>query len=72
QLVTFPELFLTGYSVGENVSTLAETIDGLYMTKVRNLCKDHEIYLVISFPEDGQDGNYYISSALIDPKGEVL
>ncbi|GIN22252.1 carbon-nitrogen hydrolase family protein [Siminovitchia fordii] len=72
QLVAFPELFLTGYSVGENVNTLAETIDGPYMTKVRKLCKDHEIYLVISFPEDGQDGNYYISSALIDSQGEVL
>ncbi|RKJ14967.1 carbon-nitrogen hydrolase family protein, partial [Butyricicoccus sp. 1XD8-22] len=30
QLVILPELFLTGYSVGENVSALAETIDGPY------------------------------------------
>lgn len=72
QLVVFPELFLTGYSVGENLNTLAETIDGPYMTKIRNLCKDYEIYSVVSFPEDGQHGNYYISSTLIDPKGEVL
>lgn len=72
QIVIFPELFLSGYSVGENISALSETIDGPYMTRVRNLCKQHGIYVVLGFPEDGQDGNYYISSALIDDKGEVL
>jgi len=72
ELVVFPELYLTGYSIGRNLSTLAETINGTYMMKIRKLCKENEIYVVLSFPEDGQDGNYYISSALIDNQGEVL
>jgi predicted amidohydrolase len=72
QIVIFPELFLSGYSIGENVSEMAETIDGPFMTKVRNVCKEHGLYAVLGFPEDGQDGNYYISSVLIDDRGEVL
>ncbi|MFS0647024.1 carbon-nitrogen hydrolase family protein [Siminovitchia sp. 179-K 8D1 HS] len=72
QIVIFPELFLSGYSVGKNLSEMSETIDGPYMTKVRNLCKQQGIYVVLGFPEDGQDGNYYISSALIDDQGKVL
>lgn len=72
KLVIFPELYLTGYSVGGFLNTLAETMNGTYMTKIRNICKEHEIYVVLGFPEDGQDGNYYISFALIDDQGEVL
>lgn len=54
------------------MNTLAETIEGPSIRKVRNLCKEHNIYTIIGFPEDGQDGNYYISSALIDNFGKVL
>lgn len=71
-IVVFPELFLTGYSVGENVSVLAETVDGSSMMEIRELCRVHNIYTVIGFAENGQDGNYYISSALINNNGEVL
>lgn len=63
---------MTGYSVGEDVATLAETVDGPSLMEVRELCRAHNIYTTIGFAEDGQNGNYYISSALIDNKGEVL
>lgn len=71
-IAIFPELFLTGYSVGENISEMAETIDGPSMKEIRHLCQKNNVYSIVGFPEDGQDGNYYISSALIDDKGDVL
>lgn len=71
-IAIFPELFLTGYSVGENISEMAETIDGPSMKEIRQQCQENQVYTVVGFPEDGQDGNYYISSALIDDKGDVL
>lgn len=72
QLVVFPELFLSGYSVGEQLEEISETINGPYMKKVRQLCKQYEINTILSFPEDGEDGNYYISSSFIDENGDVL
>lgn len=30
------------------------------------------MYTIVGFPEDGGDGNYYISSALIDNNGDIL
>ncbi|VEF49782.1 carbon-nitrogen hydrolase [Bacillus freudenreichii] len=71
-LIVFPELFLTGYSVGESLGQLAETEDGPGMTEVRKLCLEHGIYAAISFPEQGEGKHYYISSALIDNNGDVL
>lgn len=71
-LVVFPELYLTGYAVGELLNPLAEKLDGKYVSKIRKLCQEYEVYLIFGFPEKGEDGNYYISSALIDDHGEIL
>lgn len=71
-LLVFPELYLTGYSVGNNMEEMAETVDGTYMSQVCQLCKKHSINIVLSFPELGEQNTYYISSAFIDSKGEVL
>lgn len=71
-LIVFPELFLTGYSVGEDLENLAETENGPEMTEVRKLSQEHGLYTAVSFPEKGEDGRYYISSALIDNDGGVL
>lgn len=71
-LIVFPELFLTGYSVGEDLGQLAETEDGPGMAEVRKLCLEHGLYAVISFPEQGENSHFYISSALIDDHGDVL
>lgn len=72
ELIVFPELYLTGYSVGDNMEEMAETVDGTYMLQVRQLCKTNNINLVICFPEVDEQKTYYISSAFIDNQGEVL
>jgi len=71
-LIVFPELFLTGYSVGESLDRLAETEDGPGLTEVRRLCIENDLYAAISFPEKGEGSHYYISSALINNNGDVL
>ncbi|WP_185830709.1 carbon-nitrogen hydrolase family protein [Siminovitchia terrae] len=68
-IIIFPELFLTGYSVGENISDLAEVTNGPSLTEIKKLCRKHSIFAVVGFPEKGDDGNYYISSAFINEKG---
>lgn len=72
QLVVFPELFLTGYSIGEKVSEVAETMEGSYIRKIRELCKQLQINTVISYPESDGTGNYYITSSYIDDQGNLL
>lgn len=71
-LVVFPELFLTGYSIGENLHEMAESEDGPSLDEIKTLCRKHGIYTVMSFPEKDEEDNYYISSALIDHNGKVL
>lgn len=71
-IIVFPELFLTGYSVGDNLKNLAETINGPSINKIKELCVTYNMYTIVGFPEDGGDGKYYISSALIDNNGEIL
>lgn len=71
-LIVFPELFLTGYSVGDQLKDLAETEDGPGLTEVRKLCLEKGLYAAISFPENGEDGHFYISSAMIDDNGDIL
>lgn len=71
-LIVFPELFLSGYSVGEEVDQLAETEDGPGMREIRRLSLEHGLYTAVSFPEKGENGQFHISSALIDNNGDVL
>ncbi|MFD1361751.1 carbon-nitrogen hydrolase family protein [Lentibacillus salinarum] len=71
-LIVFPELFLTGYSMGDKLNELAETIDGPSVNKIKEMCKSLSLYAVFGFPELGDNGHYYITSALIDDKGELI
>ncbi|MGM8365628.1 carbon-nitrogen hydrolase family protein [Virgibacillus sp. W0181] len=72
QIVVFPELFLTGYSVGDEVENLAERIDGPSINAIKQYCKNNSIYTVFGFAEKGDDNQYYISSAIINSFGELL
>lgn len=69
-LVVFPELVLTGYSVGEILPSIAETKDGESLKVLAECCKRLQIHALISFPEV-EEGRYYISTALIDENGFI-
>ncbi|RNB89939.1 carbon-nitrogen hydrolase family protein [Brevibacillus fluminis] len=69
-LVIFPELALTGYSVGEQLGTIAETTEGPSLATFKERCKELGIAALVSFPE--RNGNrFHISSAYIDEDGTI-
>ncbi|KMY55745.1 carbon-nitrogen hydrolase [Bacillus sp. FJAT-27231] len=70
-IVVFPELALTGYSIGDLLPTIAETKEGESLKVLGLYCKNLGIHALISFPEK-EEGRYYISSALIDDNGLVV
>ncbi|TCP29627.1 putative amidohydrolase [Scopulibacillus darangshiensis] len=67
-LVVFPEMALTGYSVGDILPAIAETKDGESLKKLGKVCKDQKIHALVSFPEK-ENGAFYISSALLKDDG---
>lgn len=70
ELVIFPELVLTGYSIGNQLETIAEEIDGPSLQFIQQACHELQIFALISFPE--KNGNaYHISSALIQDDGSI-
>ncbi|MDF2684530.1 MAG: carbon-nitrogen hydrolase family protein, partial [Brevibacillus sp.] len=72
ELVLFPELALTGYSIGPWLDEAAETPDGESVRYVQSLCKELCIHTIFSFPERAEDGNYYVATVFINDLGEVV
>ncbi|RJS60799.1 carbon-nitrogen hydrolase family protein [Bacillus sp. PK3_68] len=71
EIVVFPELALTGYSIGERLPLMAETREGDSLKTIALYCKSLQIHALISFPEE-EEGRYYISSTLIDENGLIV
>lgn len=62
-----PELFVTGYDIGEPIRSLAgEDL----LSPVRRTAEHHGIALIVGLPELA-DGNLYNSAVFVDPSGNV-
>ena len=73
QLVVFPEMFLTGYSIGASaVERLAEAADGRSSRAIAQIARRHEIAIVYGYPERGGDGRLFNSAQMIDAHGAAL
>lgn len=76
QLISFPELYLTGYALSPKmVKELAQANDGPAIIQVGELAKQHRMGIVFPYAEVAveQGKNYYYDSiALIAPNGELL
>ena len=48
------------------------TFEGLVPDGVKNLCRDHQRYLVAGGTETASDANYYNTAFVIGPAGEVV
>ena len=71
KLIIFPELFLTGYNIGDAVVDLAETSDGQAAQRATNIAREANIALLYGYPE--QSGkNVYNAAILIDQNGQTL
>ena len=70
-LVACPELFMSGYNVGEDVVTLAEPSDGPFARRVAKIAQNSGTAIVYGYPEKA-DGTLYNSAACIDPAGKLI
>ena len=71
-LIVLPELFTCGYSreTFENLKELAENEQGKSFQVFSHIAKERNCHICFGFPEI-KNGKYYISQAVINPKGKV-
>jgi predicted amidohydrolase len=71
-LLIFPELQLTGYTMRDEVSHLAEPIPGPSTTKVENLAKEHGVHIIFGMPEESDvKGVIHNTAVFVGPKGMI-
>jgi len=68
RLVVFPEMFLTGYNIGEDGSRLAEPSDGPSAAAAVQIARAAGVSLLYGYPERSGD-RIFNSARLIDPAG---
>ncbi len=71
-LLIFPELHLTGYTMRDEVYNLAEPVPGPSTRKIEKMAREHSIHIVYGMPEEGKaKGVVHNTSVLIGPKGII-
>lgn len=70
-LVVCPELFLSGYAVGDDLRRFAETKEGPFSNKVAILAKQQGTAIIYGYPEL-QNGSLFNSSICIDSNGDIV
>ncbi|HPX35620.1 MAG TPA: carbon-nitrogen hydrolase family protein [Mycobacterium sp.] len=68
-LLITPELFLTGYDVGDALYSLAAQP---LLERACTIAREHDIALIVGLPEVAPAGRLYNSAVFIDHTGEVL
>jgi len=71
RLIIFPEMFLTGYNIGDAVFELAERPDGPATQKAAAIAREANIALLYGYPEKF-DAGVYNSAILIDGQAKIL
>lgn len=69
--VLFPELYLTGYAMNEQILTLAESEEGPSIRQVREQAARHRVGAVVGFPEK-ENGRLYNTALLIGKDGKTI
>ena len=71
ELVVCPELFASGYNVGDSLLDLASPAHGDIFEQFAALAKMLDVAIVYGYPEQG-DGCIYNSAAFVSARGELL
>lgn len=72
ELIVLPEIWNVGYFAFDQYREAAEPIDGPTMQRLQGLAAELDVYLHTGSIVEVDGGDYYNTSALIDPDGEVL
>ncbi|MCW8382977.1 carbon-nitrogen hydrolase family protein [Streptomyces justiciae] len=70
-LLTAPEMFLTGYAIGDDIARLAEPADGEGADAVAEIAARHGVAIAYGYPE-ASSGSVFNSAQLISATGERL
>ena len=70
-LVVCPELFMSGYDVGDDIRRFAETKEGPFSNKVASLAKKQGTAIVYGYPEQ-QNESLFNSAICIDSNGGIV
>ncbi|MFE5189787.1 carbon-nitrogen hydrolase family protein [Streptomyces sp. NPDC056628] len=70
-LLVTPEMFLTGYAIGDAVARLAEPADGAYADAVAETAARHGLAIAYGYPERAGD-SVYNSAQLVSADGTRL
>lgn len=68
--VLFPELFLTGFFIQNQIEELAESVDGQSIQQIQQKVKETGVGVIIGFPERYQN-RFYSSAAFIERDGSI-
>ena len=68
-LVVFPEMFLTGYNIGDDAQRLAFTLDDDRLEPIRKACAKAKSHVVVGGPRTARKGVTYNSAFLLSPDG---
>jgi predicted amidohydrolase len=68
-IVAFPEMFLTGYAVGDDVQRLALRLDDERLEPIRKAAAEHQTHVVVGGPRKARPGVTHNSAFLIAPDG---
>ncbi|MEM3616740.1 MAG: carbon-nitrogen hydrolase family protein [Candidatus Bathyarchaeia archaeon] len=73
ELVIFPELSLTGYTIRDELFGLAEKIPGPSTNALEKIARKHETYMVFGMPElSGKtQATIYNTAVLVGPEGYI-
>jgi predicted amidohydrolase len=72
ELITAPEMFLTGYAIGDDLPRLAEPADGPLAEALAAVAARHGIAIAYGYPERGEGHHVYNSARLISAEGTPL
>src|SRR5437879_6812945 len=71
-LLIFPELHLTGYTMKDEVFHLAESIPGPTTRKVESMAKEHGVHIIFGMPEESEvKGVIHNTAVLVGTKGLI-
>ncbi|NUR38778.1 MAG: carbon-nitrogen hydrolase family protein [Streptomyces sp.] len=70
-LLTAPEMFLTGYAIGDDIARLAEPADGEGADAVAEIAVRHGVAIAYGYPE-ASSGAVFNSAQLISATGDRL
>ena len=70
--ILFPELFLTGYSLGSRTLEMAETIEGPSVKRVAEMAGSRHIAVLMGYAERSQDGRQVFDAVFVaDSQGRI-